>query len=235
MRHVECIQGSAAWLDARRGRITASGIANVLAVLKRGGESAERRNYRISLIAERLSGRSEDHYVSPEMAWGSEFESFARAAYEVEIGVMVDTAGFILHPHFDFAGASPDGLIGDDGGLEIKCPKTTTHIRWLLAGKVPEEHQAQMFWNMRCCERQWWDFQSYDPRLPDGLKTFVVRLERDEQRLAEIEEEVVRFNNEVEQTVAFLRQRVREPSVVPADTRSALEQLEAMLAQMEID
>ena len=234
MRIIKCVQGSAEWLDIRRGKITASRIADVLAVLKKGGEGAARRNYRIEQIAERLSGRSEDHYVSPEMEWGTEFEPIARSAYEIATESMVDTVGFVLHPTFDFAGSSPDGLVGDDGGLELKCPKTTTHIKWLMDGGVPEEHQAQCLWNMICCERQWWDFMSYDPRMPEGRKIFIVRMNRDEARIAEIEAEVSKFNDEVEAAIAKLGGRPKPSPAAPIDTRPAYEQCMDMVDRMEL-
>jgi putative phage-type endonuclease len=240
MRVIPCEQGTAQWLEVRRGRITASRIVDVLNQLKRGGEGADRRNYRIELISERLSGRSEPHYVSPEMDWGSEYEPFARSAYEIAQEVIVDTAGFILHPTFDFAGSSPDGLVGDDGLIEIKCPKTTTHTEWLMAGQVPEEHQEQMLWNMVCCERQWCDFISFDPRMPDGLKIFIVRMERDDARILDIEHEVQRFQDEVEHYASDLRKKVtvapppapKAPPVV--DTRSDFDQLMAMMDAQEL-
>lgn len=234
MRTIKCTQGSAEWLEVRRGKITASRIADVLAVLKKGGEGADRRNYRIEQIAERLSGRSEDHYVSPEMEWGTEFEPIARSAYEIATESMVDTVGFVLHPTFDFAGSSPDGLVGDDGGLELKCPKTTTHIKWLMDGKVPEEHQAQCLWHMTCCERKWWDFMSFDPRLPDGLKIFIARMERDDERIAAIESEVARFNDEVEATIAQLGSRIIARPAPPIDTRSDYDQLMEMIDNQEL-
>jgi len=234
MRTIKCVQGSAEWLEVRRGKITASRIADVLAVLKKGGEGAGRRNYRIEQIAERLSGRSEDHYVSPEMEWGSEFEPIARSAYEIATESMVDTVGFVLHPTFDFAGASPDGLVGKDGGLELKCPKTTTHIKWLMAGVVPEEHQDQCLWNMACCQRQWWDFMSYDPRLPEGLRVFMVRMPRDDERIAEIESEVEKFNGEIEAAIESLGGIPKERPAPPVDTRPAYEQCMEMLDRMEL-
>jgi putative phage-type endonuclease len=234
MRVIKCKQGTAEWLNARRGKITASRIADVMDFLKKGGEGASRRNYRIELMAERLTGRSEDHYVTPEMAWGSEYESRARAAYEVSAGVMVDQVGFVLHPIFDYAGASPDSLVGEDGGLEIKCPKTSTHLKWMMAGEVPEEHQGQMYWNMLCCEREWWDFVSYDPRLPRGLQIFTKRLERDEARINQIEEAVVAFNGEVEDALKPLQALVVKEPMPEVDTRSSLEQLNEMLDRMEM-
>ena len=234
MRLVDCIQGSAQWLDARRGNITASRIVDVLDQLKKGGEGASRRNYRIELVAERLTGRSEDHYTSPEMVWGQEFEAAARSAYEIERGEMVDTVGFVLHPTFDFAGASPDGLIADDGGLEIKCPKTTTHLKWMLAGDVPAEHQPQMIWNMVCTKRAWWDFASYDPRSPDGLKLFTCRLEMDAERAALIEAAVKVFHEEVEQTTTELLKKVPLAPVRSKDVRSEYEQLMEVMDLAEL-
>lgn len=224
MRVIKCKQGSAEWLNARRGKITASRIADVMDVLKKGGEGASRRKYRIELMAERLTGRSEDHYISPEMMWGSEYEGMARAAYEVANDVMVDQVGFVLHPTLDFTGASPDSLVGKDGGLEIKCPKTSTHLKWMMAGWVPEEHEGQMFWNMLCCDRDWWDFVSYDPRLPKGLQVFTQRLMRDEEEIAKIQDAVVAFNEEVEASLTPLRALVIPEPTPIVDTRSAYEQ-----------
>jgi hypothetical protein len=193
--------------------VTGSRIADVLDQLKKGGEGAYRRNYRIELVAERLSGQSDDHYVSKDMEFGTDQEPFARAAYEIERGVMVDQVGFVQHPEFDFAGSSPDGLVGSDGAIEIKVPRISTHIRWVLDGVVPAEHEPQCVFNMRCCDRKWIDFISYQPFMPDGLKLFVVRLLRDEERISHIDKEVARFNEEVEATVAELRNKVVESSV----------------------
>lgn len=234
MRVIDCEQGSAQWLDARRGKITASRIAEVMDFLKKGGEGASRRNYRTELLAERLSGRGEDHYVSAEMEWGTEFEPHARAAYEIANDVMVNQIGFVLHPEFDFAGSSPDGLVGADGYVEFKCPKTTTHLKWMQAGIVPKEHQDQCLFNMRCEERAWADFVSYDPRLPDGLRIFVVRMERDDERIARIDEEVARFNEEVEAVRIQLSSRIIVRPARPVDTRPALEQLHEMMDRMDL-
>jgi dihydrofolate reductase len=147
---------------------------------------------------------------------------------------MVDTVGFVLHPTFDYAGSSPDGLVGDDGGLELKCPKTTTHIKWLMAGEVPEEHQAQCLWNMACCGRAWWDFMSFDPRLPDGMKIFIVRMDRDDARIAAIEAEVAKFNDEIEAAIKQLGGRRKERPAQPVDTRPAYEQCMEMMDRMEL-
>lgn len=211
MRLVNCEQGSAEWLQLRAGKITASRIGDVMYTLKAGGPSADKIKYSLELIAERLTQRAEEHYVSKDMENGTEWEPFARTAYELERDVMCDMVGFVLHPTLDFYGASPDGLVGTDGMIEIKCPRTTTHLKWLMAGVVPEEHEPQMSAGMACCERQWCDFVSYCPWMPDGLKTFIVRMERDEARILEIEQEVIRFNISIDSVIEQLMQRVMPP------------------------
>lgn len=204
MRVAEVSQGSTEWLWCRNGRITGSRISDVTATLKRGGYAAARRDYIMEIMAERLTGRAENHYVSPEMAFGSENEPIARTEYEMLTGSVVELAGFIFHPRYDFTGSSPDGLIDDDGMLEIKVPKTVTHLNWMRAGEVPEEHLGQCYWNMACAERDWLDFMSHDPRLPKKVQTFIVRLYRDDAKIAEIEREVLKFHAEVDYEIAQL-------------------------------
>jgi hypothetical protein len=165
------------------------------------------------------------------MDHGTEYEPIARSAYEIATGTMVDTVGLVYHPTLLFSAASADGLVDDDGAVEIKAPKTTTHLKWMQAGIVPEEHQDQCQWVMACCERQYIDFISYDPRLPDGLKVFIVRMERDDARIEAIEAEVISFNEEVEAAISQLRKRVtvappKAPPVV--DDRSPYEQAAAL-------
>lgn len=205
MRVLTQEQNSPNWLKEREGRITASRMADVLNMLKRGGESQKRKDYRTELLAERLTGRAVEHYVSPEMEWGFEMEPAARAEYELRSGNSVDKIGFILHPVFDFAGASPDGLIGDDGLVEIKCPATTTHLEYLQAGVVPEEYKAQMLWQMVCCERKWCDFVSFDPRLPEWGQFFCVRYEFDAEAAKAMEAEVVSFNLSIDEAIEKMK------------------------------
>lgn len=227
MRVIECEQGSAEWLQERVGRITASRICEAMSrFAKKDGETMERKNYKTDMIVERLTGRSTENFVSPEMVWGRDNEELARSAYECEKNVLTRQVGFILHPTMDFAGASPDSLL-DGGGLEIKCPKTATHIKWMLnSADVPEEHQDQCLWNMACAEAPWWDFMSFDPRLTSaGIDTFIVRMHRDDKRIAAMEVEAVQFNDEVNQVIAFLRKRAKVPVARPVDTRTDLEQL----------
>lgn len=196
-------QGSTQWLQQRVGKVTGSRIKDVMAYLKSGkGEMATRANYRVELIAEILTGTAQQHFVSDAMRWGVEQEQYARAAYEVRRDAVVDQVGFVGYPTIDRAGGSPDGLISNDGGVEIKCPETTTHVKWMLSREVPEEHQLQMMFYMACTGRQWWDFVSFDPRLPEKFQLFIVRLQRDEVRIAEVETEVLKFLQEIDSTIA---------------------------------
>lgn len=197
-------QGSAEWLQSRAGKVTASRISDVLAKIK-AGEAASRRDYRAQIVAEVLTGRPQgDNFTNAEMQWGTETEPFARSAYEVQEGLLVDTVGLVLHPRIDRAAASPDGLAGD-GLLEIKCPKTATHLQYVLDGVVPSKYFPQMQWQMACTERAWCDFVSFDPRLPDDLQLFKVRCPRDDAKIKEMEAEVNLFLAEVDAVIAKLR------------------------------
>ena len=209
-RFVDVEQGDPAWLKLRCGLITGSRISDVLAYKKtvKAGvqeEMAIRANYRMDLVAGRLTGLSPSKFVNSSMQWGTDHEPEARAIYELAQDVMVDRIGFAIHPTLDFSGASPDGLMGD-GILEIKCPETTTHLRWMLEGVVPEEHRPQMTWEMVCCEATWGHFVSYDPRLPEELRMFVVEYKLDAEFADLIEREVIKFNAEIEATIAKLRE-----------------------------
>ena len=198
------IQGSEAWFAQRLGRVTASRLVDVLAKLKTG-EAAARANYRAELVAERLTGKAAESFTNAAMKWGTDCEPLARAAYEAEFGVLVDEVGMIQHPSIEWAGASPDGLVGADGLLEIKCPSTKTHIDTLLSGEAPSQYLPQMFWQMACTGRAWCDFVSFDPRLPVDLQLFVKRFPRDDARIASMEMEVRAFLREVDETITNLR------------------------------
>ena len=206
MKIIDCEQGTPEWLAARAGKVTASRIPDVLAKIK-SGEAADRRNYKAQLVVEMLTGQpAESGFESPEMRWGKEQEEFARAAYEVQKGVLVDQVGIVIHPTIERAAASPDGLVEFDGLVEIKCPKTATHLQYLVDGKVPTHYQPQMLWQMACTERQWCDFVSFDPRLPEHLQLFIRRFSRDQTRIDEIESEVRAFLSEVDAILAALPQ-----------------------------
>jgi putative phage-type endonuclease len=198
-------QGTQEWFQQRCAFVTGSKAADVMGFLKKGGETQARANYKAQIVAEILTGMPDlDGYLSPYMQWGTEQEPFARAAYEMATGLDVDQVGFVVNDRIPRMGGSPDGLVGDDGGIEIKCGKSTTHIRWMLDGIVPEEHEPQMSFYLACTGRKWMDFVSFDPRMPAHLRLFVKRLERDEERIAFIEAAVVQFNAEVDEMIGRL-------------------------------
>lgn len=200
------IQGSAEWFNARLGMVTASRVADVIARTK-SGWGASRANYQAQLIAERLTGEASEGYTNPAMQWGTAMEPEARAAYAFRTDREVEEAGFVVHPTIKMSGASPDGLVGDDGLIEIKCPNTATHIDTLIEQSVPGKYVTQMLWQMACTGRAWCDFASYDPRLPESMRLFVRRIERDDARIAEIERDVIDFLNETDRKVYHLRSR----------------------------
>lgn len=199
-------QGSQEWLLARVGCLTASAISDMMTRTKTGW-GASRDNLRAKLVAERLTGLPQESFSNASMQWGTEHEPFARAAYEVARGVMVDQVGLVMHPTIAYSGASPDGLIGDDGLIEIKCPNTATHIEYMLAGEAPKKYQFQMLWQMECTGRQWCDFASFDPRMPEDLQLFIVRFERDQGRINEMKAEAINFLAEVEEVIQQLKRK----------------------------
>ena len=196
----EIIQGSPEWFAQRCVKATASRISDIVAKTK-SGYSTSRANYMAQLVVERMTNQVAESYTNAAMAWGIENEGFARAAYESKTGVLVDEVGAIDHPTIAMSAASPDGLIGDDGCLEIKCPITATHISTLLGEEVAKKYYDQMQWQMACTGRYWCDFVSYDPRMPEGLQLFVKRVSKNDTYLAELEVEVVQFLREVDDKV----------------------------------
>lgn len=197
-------QGTAEWLQERCGKVTASRIADLMAKTK-SGWGASRANYAAQLVAERLTGCVAPSFTNAAMIHGTETEPEARRAYEFFIDRDVQQVGFMPHPAIEMAGASPDGLIGDDGLLELKCPQTATHIETLLTGAIPDKYFKQMQFQMACTARAWCDFASYDNRLPERMRLFVKRVERDAEAIAEIEGCIVQFIAEIDDTVARLR------------------------------
>ncbi|MBM4073372.1 MAG: YqaJ viral recombinase family protein [Planctomycetes bacterium] len=196
-------QGSPEWLAARVGKVTASRIADVVARTKTGW-GAGRANYMAELIAERLTGQPAPQYTNAAMQWGTDTEPQARAAYEFLHDTTVAQVGLIPHPSIAMSAASPDGHVGDDGMVEIKCPNTATHVDTLLGQAVPDKYIVQMQWQMACAGRQWCDFVSYDPRMPAHLSLFVKRVPRDDKRIAELETIVREFLGELDAKVASL-------------------------------
>ena len=200
---MEIEQRTEEWFAARLGKVTASRVADVIAKTKTG-YSASRENYMAQLVVERLTFTKQESYTNAAMMHGVEQEPFARAAYEAAQGVMVEEVGFVRHPTIEWAGASPDGLVGDDGCVEIKCPNTATMIETLLSQKVPGKYITQMQFQMACTGRQWCDFVSFDNRLPSELQLFVKRVPRDNMYIRLMEEEIVKFLNELDIKIAQL-------------------------------
>lgn len=210
----EIAQGSPEWFAQRCGKATASRISDIIAKTK-SGPAASRKNYAAQLVCERLTGTVEETYTSKEMAWGTEKEPEARAAYAFlhADGQEVTTAGFVDHPTIAMAGASPDGFVGSDGLIEIKAPNTANHIETLLSKRFPEKYFPQIQWQLACCpERKWCDAVSFDPRLPDHLSMYVQRIHRDPKFIIELETEVSAFLREVSATVAALEALELEPA-----------------------
>lgn len=194
-------QRSEEWFAARCGKVTASKISDVM--MKK--TTAGYRNYKALLMCERLTGNVAESFSNAAMQWGTDTEPQARAAYEFYSGSDVVEVGFVTHPIFENTGASPDGLVGDEGMVEIKCPNTATHLDTLLGGKIPSKYFDQMQWQMECAGRQWCDFVSFDPRLPEAMQLFVRRVDRDEARLIEITIGVTALLNQIDSEIVELR------------------------------
>lgn len=193
-----------AWLQARLGKVTASRVADVVAKTK-SGYGASRDNYMAQLICERLTGKPTEGFSNAAMEWGTEQEPHARAAYSAKTGELVEEVGFIPHHNIPGSGASPDGFVGD-AIVEFKAPNTATHLEYVLAGKPPEKYVTQMQWQMAVTGAPWADFCSYDPRLPEHLQMLIVRVTRDDKRIAELEAEVRKFLTELEEKLAKLKE-----------------------------
>jgi len=201
------IQGSEEWLRARIGKVTASRVHDIVATTRSGGFTAGRKNYLAELVTERLTGEPAPKFVSAAMANGTECEPEARAAYSFHADVDVEEVGFVEHPTIANAGCSPDGLVGGDGLIEIKCPNTATHLETLLHGKIDVEYIHQMQFQLACTGRKWCDFVSYDKRLPEPMRLYVRRVMHDEIIIAKLELKTNLFLNELDATVDLLRKR----------------------------
>ncbi len=201
-------QRSDDWFTARLGKVTASKVKDVMAKGRSGAPSATRQNYMMQLLCERLTGKREEGYTSAAMQRGTDLEPVARSAYEVNAGLMTVETGLILHPSIEGFGASPDGLVGRSGMLEIKSPNTAQHIATLQSGAHDPQYEWQMLAQMACAERDWVDFVSFDDRLPEPLQYACFRFHRDEARIRDMEAEVSRFLAELAELEADMRQRM---------------------------
>ena len=181
---IEGEQRTDEWRQIRTGKITASQIPDLMAKVKMG-VAAGRRKLEATRACEIMTGvpMPEGRITGP-MQWGIDQEPEAVSAYEAGVSVLVHTCMFAAHPDYERSGASPDGLVGEDGMIEVKCPEPHTHMDYILIGKVPRKYQPQMQWGMACAEREWCDFISYDPRMPVNCRLFVARLMRDDEYIA---------------------------------------------------
>jgi hypothetical protein len=199
-------QASADWLQARCGSLGASKIHDAISRLKRSGErTAASADLMFEIAAERITGIPAKQH-NP-LRWGADHEDEARGAYSFLTNQPVTQVGFVRHPTIANTGCSPDALVGDDGGLEIKAPTSATHLETLLGDAVPEQHLPQMLWGMACTGRRFWDFASFDPRFPAGLQLFIMRVDRDEAAIAALEAEVALFLSELDEKIAALIER----------------------------
>ena len=197
------------WFKARLGKVTASRVSDVLAKIK-SGEAAVRRNYKMQLATERLTGQKTDSYTNQAMQDGIDREDTARQIYEIVRDIKVEQVGFIDHPTIKMAGASPDGLLPDNGVLEIKCPIETTHTTNLLERKLPSRYISQVQWQIACTGADYANFVSYNPNFEPKLQLMYVAVERDDEYIEMLEEEVSIFLDEVDDIVNILRELNKE-------------------------
>ena len=199
------------WFQQRLGKVTASRISDVIAKTKTG-VSTSRQNYLVQLVSERLTGKKGDSFVNQAMLDGIEREGAARAIYMLNRDVSVTEVGFFDHPIIKNSGASPDGAVNAEeegkyaGLIEIKCPIETTHTNTLMSKSVPSKYIPQMQWQLACNGAKWVDFVSYIPNVPMELQLFVARVDRDDTYIGELEAEVIKFLDEVEQTILKLKE-----------------------------
>jgi putative phage-type endonuclease len=208
-------QRSEEWFKERLGCVSGSVIGDVMAKPTKGKpEAIGRKNLKARLACELMTGKSLDgKYQSWDMKRGIELEPQARVEYELATNEEIESVGFVLHPKIPRFGASPDAFIGKDGLLELKCPNQATHLDYVLAGIVPTDYRNQILAELACTGRQWADFVSFHPDMPEHLQLFVIRMKRDEVKIAEIEAEVIKFNAEVDELIAKLPKRAGQTAL----------------------
>ena len=180
------------WFQDRLGHATGSRASDILA----GKDTQARKGYLTQLVTERLTGRAQDSFVNADMQRGIDVEPLAKAAYQASYELTNDV-GFVKHPLIRWFGASPDALVGSDGLVEIKCPRSTTHLDYIQSGKPPAKYVPQMLAQLSCTGRQWVDFVSFDDRFPEHLRLFVVRFQPTEEEIEKFESKVKEFLSEV--------------------------------------
>lgn len=206
------------WFQARLGLVTSSKVSDAITLRQKGGthDLAARRKLKMQIIAEMTTGQTPENYVSAAMDWGIENEPRARAEYEYRTGSNVEQLGLVMHPTNPRAAATADGWVAPNGILEIKCPETYTHLEYLASQSIPKEYLDQINWQMACCgpEIEWCDFVSYDPRIEaEELQLLVIRHERDEKRIAEMEDAVGQFLVETIELFEQIKRGVKLPTL----------------------
>ena len=197
------------WHKARYGWATASRLADLMAKTK-SGSSATREKYLTQVVIERITNQPYNSgFTTAAMQRGIDLEPKAICAYEIITGNTVDPVGFIRHPSIDYAGASPDGMIGDDGLIEVKCPESHTHIATIETGKIDRRYMLQMQFQMACAQRQWCDFVSFDDRMPGNLSIKIIRVEKDQKMIDLIESEVISFLDDANKRIAKLMEEIK--------------------------
>tara|TARA_R110000868_G_scaffold40260_1_gene139128 strand:- start:233 stop:880 length:648 start_codon:yes stop_codon:yes gene_type:complete len=192
-------QQSAQWFQERIGKLTASSMAAAMDYLKNGTPSAKRKDLQVQILAERMTDIIREVFVNAAMQWGVEQEANAKLMYVERTGLHVMPAPFCSHPKIENFGASPDGMIGHDGLLEVKCPTTPTYLKWVMAGVVPDEHKPQMLAQLACTGRKWVEFVAFDPRMPAGRRLFIRRYTPEAAEIAVVEAAAIKFLDEVDQ------------------------------------
>lgn len=195
------------WFQQRLGKVTASRVADIIATIRNGNYAASRKNYAAELVTERLTGKNTEFFINEAIQWGMDQEEAAKEAYTKRTTVPVVETGFVGHPTIVMAGASPDGLLGEEGLIEIKCPMPATHQDTLLNETINDKYVTQMQWQMACTGKQWCDFVSFDPRLPENMQLFIKTVRRDDTVIRNLESEVVAFLAEVDETVKALKEK----------------------------
>ena len=196
------LQRSEDWHSERCGKVTASRVKDLNAKPTKGKAL---NTLGLTILAERLTGVQKEFFINAAMQWGIDNESHAITAYENETGFFVNGTGLIDHPFIEMFGASPDGLVGENGQIEVKCPDTTTHLNTLLTKEVPEEHIPQITSQLACTRREWCDFVSYDPRLEPELQIIIIRVFAKELDITGLESDVRKFNKSVDEAIGKLK------------------------------
>jgi putative phage-type endonuclease len=204
-------QRSAEWFSARLGKVTASKIDDIM-VKTKYGESQYTKKYKLQLVTERLTNKVVPVFMNAAMAHGVEYEDEARVEYankmKLLIGTDVREVGLIDHPSIDMSAASPDGLVGEDGLIEIKCPQPMTHTETLESGVIAKKYIHQMQWQMACTGKKWCDFVSYHPDFPKEYQLFIKRVERDDDLISRCEESVINFLKEVDDKIKTIKENI---------------------------